>query len=98
MCGRRWGAGRPALVVGCRERERKRGQPLTCESGFSRDPLLAAAGKDRRQSRLPVRPQAHPHSTVEVRVGVGQGPVVEGNCVAAMRGGKQPEANWRSVG
>ena len=54
--------------------------------------------KDRGRSPLPVRPQAHPHSTVEVRVGAGQGLVAEGNCVAAMRGGEQPEANWRSAG
>ena len=37
-------------------------------------------------------------STVEVRVGVSQDSVAEGNCVVARRGGKQPEANWRSAG
>ena len=46
----------------------------------------------------PVRSQAHTHSTVEVRAGVSQGPVAEGNCVVARRGGEQPEANWRSAG
>jgi hypothetical protein len=35
---------------------------------------------------------------VRVRVGVSQGPVVEGNCVVARRGGEQPETNWRSAG
>ena len=45
-----------------------------------------------------MRSQAHTHSTVEVRVGVSQGPVAEGNCVVARRGGEQPEANWRSAG
>jgi len=45
-----------------------------------------------------VRPRGRSLSSVEVRTGVGQGPVAEGNCVAARRGGKQPEANWRSAG
>jgi hypothetical protein len=36
-------------------------------------------------------------SAVEVRAGVSHSPVVEGNCVAVRRGGKQPEANLRSV-
>ena len=36
-------------------------------------------------------------SMVKVRAGVSHSPVAEGNCVAARRGGEQPEANWRSV-
>jgi hypothetical protein len=35
---------------------------------------------------------------VRVRAGVSHDPVAEGNCVAARRGGEQPEANWQSVG
>ncbi|MDP2325195.1 MAG: hypothetical protein Q8N51_14355, partial [Gammaproteobacteria bacterium] len=47
-------------------------------------PAPTGRGRARGVNPLPVRPQAHSHSTVEVRVGVGQGPVAEGNCVAAM--------------
>jgi hypothetical protein len=45
-----------------------------------------------------VRPRGRHICTVEVRAGVCHGSVAEGNCVAARRGGKQPEANCRSVG
>jgi len=34
---------------------------------------------------------------VEVRVGVSQDSVAEGNCVTVRWGGEQPEANWQSV-
>jgi hypothetical protein len=44
-----------------------------------------------------VRPRRRYVSTVKVRVRVSQGPVVEGNCVAAKRGGEQLETNWRSA-
>jgi hypothetical protein len=30
--------------------------------------------------------------------GLVAGPEIEGNCVAARRGGEQPEVNWQSVG
>jgi hypothetical protein len=36
-------------------------------------------------------------SAVRVRTGGGHSSVAEGNCVAERRGGKQPEANLRSV-
>jgi len=31
-------------------------------------------------------------------LGLGRNPIIEGNCVAARRGGEQLEVNWRSVG
>ena len=37
-------------------------------------------------------------SMVKVHAGVCHNSVAEGNCVAARRGGEQPEANCRSVG
>ena len=37
-------------------------------------------------------------STVQVRVGGSYNSVAEGNCVAAKRGGEQPEAKGRSAG
>ena len=47
---------------------------------------------------LAVRPRGRLISTVQVRVGVSHISVAEGNCVTARWGGKQPEANPRSVG
>jgi len=38
------------------------------------------------------------NNTVKVRIGVCHNSVAEGNCVAARRGGKQPEAKEQSVG
>ena len=35
---------------------------------------------------------------MRVRVRAGRSPVIEGNCVAARRGGEQPEVNRQSVG
>lgn len=35
---------------------------------------------------------------VQVRAWVGRSPAIEGNCVAAMWGGEQPEVNLQSVG
>jgi hypothetical protein len=35
---------------------------------------------------------------VQVRARVGRDPVIEGNRVAATRGGEQPEVNLQSVG
>jgi hypothetical protein len=51
-----------------------------------------------RASGLVVRPRGRHISTVKVRVGVSHNFVVEGNCVAARRGEKQPETNGRSAG
>jgi hypothetical protein len=51
-----------------------------------------------RLCRGTVRPWRRVNSTVEVRVRGSQDPVAEGNCVAAKRGGEQPEANWQSAG
>jgi hypothetical protein len=48
--------------------------------------------------REPVRPTGRLISAVEVRAEVSHSLEVEGNCVAARRGGEQPETNWRSVG
>ena len=45
-----------------------------------------------------VRPQWRLISTVKVRVGASHNSEAEGNCVTARWGGKQPEANSRSVG
>ena len=51
-----------------------------------------------RDSGLVVRPRGCRISTVEVRVGESHSSEAEGNCVAARRGEKQPEANSRSAG
>ena len=59
------------------------------------DRLQGVFHAHRPQGGLPVRPRRRVHSMVRVHVGVSQDPVVEGNCVAAKRGGEQPEANWR---
>jgi hypothetical protein len=45
-----------------------------------------------------VRLQRRFNSTVKVRTGASHNPVAEGDCVAARRGGEQPEANDQSVG
>jgi len=45
-----------------------------------------------------VRLRVHSFRSVEVRAGVCQDPVAEGNCVTVRWGGEQPEANWRSAG
>ena len=50
------------------------------------------------RSGLVVRLQWRLISTVQVRVGVCHTSVAEGDCVTARWGGKQPEANPRSVG
>jgi hypothetical protein len=50
------------------------------------------------RSGLVVRLQWRLISTVQVRVGVCHTSVAEGYCVTARWGGKQPEANPRSVG
>jgi hypothetical protein len=44
-----------------------------------------------------VRLQAHRTSEVQVLVGVFWHPVTNGNCVAARRGGEQPEVNDQPV-
>jgi hypothetical protein len=54
--------------------------------------------EDRGQRPLPVRPRGRLISTVKVRVGVSRSSVANGNCVAARRGGTQPEANCRAAG
>ena len=56
------------------------------------------AGQSWAKPGHPVRPQGRFVSRVQVPVEVRRSFVAEGNCVAARRGGEQPEANRQSVG
>jgi len=59
---------------------------------------VPAPASSYRDSGLVVRPRGCRISTVQVRVGESHSSEAEGNCAAARRGEKQPEANGRSAG
>jgi hypothetical protein len=68
----------------------------------SEHPLAASEGgrgcsQPGRRSRKRVRLQAHRICEVQVLVGVFWHSVTDGNCVAARRGGEQPEVNDQPV-